>query len=262
MGIVRDFVNSLDNSKEIEQALSETLTVLSRLAEARLATFRDEMNKSWTNGDENMAPGTLKDFIDEQTHVIISDDTAGLRKSVTDLVTKATKLGTKDDEQGARIANFIGDVISDGLDVILGSGTAGEDTLKRYVIYPDNGFLMRMDVRYWRWHLSANSLKSRTRSVVAYRVQYGVLDYAKLDSIFIAHWFGKLRGDSQEILKLLEEAQKILATYKANQPQPRVAGLMASNHALSSQLESHGMGEILAAHRTLLAERGVTPPSQ
>lgn len=288
MGLVRDFVKGLDNSKEIDQALTETLTVLSQLAQAKLAGYRDEMDKSWTNGDSNMAAGTIKDFIREETHVIVTDDASALRNSVTGLVKKATKLGRKPDDgkagggdtpapaapdakgvvpadsdaddHGERVANFIGSVVSDSLDTILGSGSAGEDTTMSYVIYPDHGFLMRMDVRLWRWNIFANSLTSKTKSVVAYRVQYGVIDYARADPVFIAHWFAKTGDKHGDIRPLIKEAQDILGMFNtggnalALNGGAAVAGVTMTPVAPPPKQD---MSRVLEARRQLLEQRNI-----
>src|SRR5687767_13452642 len=145
MGAVSKFIRDLDPAKETEASLKETLTILVKLAETKLANFRLEMNSSWKEASEDsLGPGVTKDFQDEQMHVITSTDVGPLQEGIGDIVDGAFSLGA--DPSAKNVGAFIKKLATQGLKLVLGSGSAEEHQHKQYIIYPDGNFVCRCDV--------------------------------------------------------------------------------------------------------------------
>lgn len=220
MGAVSKFIRDLDPGKDVEAQLTETLNILVKLAQSKLSGYRIEMNNSWQKGDEeSLAPGVTKDFQDEQMHVLTSTDSGPLQKSIGKIVDTAFSLG--DDAGAENVGKFIKALASQGLDLVLGSGSAAENEHKQYIIYPDGNFLCRCDVWYWRYSMLAKGFQQKLQNVVAYRMQYGAVDITKVDPIALAHWFNKWKLDTEVARQTLDQAKALVLSAKSNQPMLR-----------------------------------------
>lgn len=210
MGAVSSFIKSLDPQKEVEQDLRETMAILVRLAQEKLDGFRLEMDSSWKTGDEDsLAPGTTKDFQDEQMHVLTSTNAGPLKDSIGKIVDSAFAIGTQDDKARAT-GDFIKTLASVGLDAVLGSGSAEENQHKQYIIYPDRDFLCRCDCWYWRYTMQSSGFQKKVQHVVVYRMQYGAVDITRVDRVTLAHWFDKWQIDPDLVKKVLENVDELL----------------------------------------------------
>jgi hypothetical protein len=209
MGAISSFIKSLDPAKEVERDLKETMAILVKLAQEKLNTYKLEMNASWnTSNDDNLGPGTTKDFQDEQMHVITSVDNDKLKDSIGKIVDAGFALGG--DDKNKAIGNFIKTLAGVGLDTVLGSGSAEENEHKQYIIYPDHDFLCRCDVWYWRYTMQTSGFQTKIQNVVVYRMQYGAVDISKVTKVALAHWFNKWRIDPTLTQKVLEQATALI----------------------------------------------------
>ncbi len=216
MGAVSKFIRDLDPSKDVEAQLTETLNILVKLAQSKLSGYKIEMNNSWQKGDEeSLAPGVTKDFQDEQMHVLTSTDSGPLQESIGKIVDTAFSLG--DDTSAKNVGKFIKTLASQGLDLVLGSGSASENEHKQYIIYPDGNFLCRCDVWYWRYSMLAKGFQQKLQNVVVYRMQYGAVDITKVDPIALAHWFNKWKLNTEEARQTLDQAKALVLSAKSNQ---------------------------------------------
>ncbi|KAB7700403.1 Uncharacterised protein [Plesiomonas shigelloides] len=217
MGVVSKFMRDLDPAKDVEQQLNETLGILVKLAQTKLNTYRMEMNNSWDKGgDDSLAPGVTKDFQDEQMHVITSTDNQAIQDSIGKIVDTAFSLGT--DQSAKNVGTFIKTLASQGLDLVLGSGSAEENEHKQYIIYPDKNFLCRCDVWYWRYSMLSKGFQQKLQNVVVFRMQYGAVDITKVSPIALAHWFDKWGLDTEAAKATLEQAKSLILNAKSNQP--------------------------------------------
>jgi hypothetical protein len=204
MGAISKFIRDLDPAKDTEANLKETLTILVKLAETKLENFRLGMNSSWKEANEDsLGPGVTKDFQDEQMHVITSVDAAPLQKGIGDIVDAAFSLG--DDAGAKNIGTFIKKLATQGLDLVLGSGSAEENQHKQYIIYPDGNFVCRCDVWYWRYSMSSKGFQQKVENVVVYRMQYGAIDLTKVSRVALAHWFDKWKLDPDLAAEMLDK---------------------------------------------------------
>jgi hypothetical protein len=230
MGAISKFIRDLDPTKDVEAQLNETLNILVKLARAKLDGYKLEMNNSWQKGgEESLAPGVTKDFQDEQMHVITSTDSAPLQASIGKVVDTAFSLG--EDSSAKNVGNFIKTLAAQGLDLVLGSGSAEENEHKQYIIYPDGNFLCRCDVWYWRYSMMSKGFQQKLQNVIVYRMQYGAVDITKVDPIALAHWFDKWHLNTEDAQKVLEQAKALVLNAKSTQPalQSRAKTVSAPN---------------------------------
>lgn len=230
MGAISKFIRDLDPAKETEANLKETLTLLVKLAETKLANFRLEMNASWKEANEDsLGPGVTKDFQDEQMHVITSTDAEPLQKGIGDIVDAAFSLG--EDSSAKNVGTFIKKLATQGLNLVLGSGSAEEHQHRQYIIYPDGNFVCRCDVWYWRYSMTSKGFQQKVENVVVYRMQYGAIDLTKVNRVALAHWFDKWKLDPElaaemldKMLVLVDKAQSHrLMVSGAHSPLERIA---------------------------------------
>lgn len=226
MGAISNFIKSLDPAKDVERDLKETMAILVKLAQEKLHGYKLEMNASWnTKNEDNLGPGTTKDFQDEQMHVITTIDNEKLKGSIGKIVDAGFALGG--DDKNKAIGDFIKTLAGVGLDTVLGSGSAEENEHKQYIIYPDHEFLCRCDVWYWRYTMQTQGFQTKIQNVVVYRMQYGAIDMSKVDQGALAHWFNKWKIDPALTQKVLEQAKALVT-----------GGKMLSNSARMELLSS------------------------
>jgi hypothetical protein len=209
MGAISSFIKGLDPQKDVERDLKETMAILVRLAQEKLNSYKLEMNSSWnTSNEESLAPGTTKDFQDEQMHVMTATDNDKLKDSIGKIVDSGFALGG--DDKNKAVGDFIKTLASVGLDTVLGSGSAEENEHKQYIIYPDHEFLCRCDVWYWRYTMQSSGFQTKIQNVVVYRMQYGAVDITKVGKVALAHWFNKWKIDPALTKKVLDQATELL----------------------------------------------------
>jgi len=229
MGAISSFIKSLDPQKDVERDLKETMAILVKLAQEKLHSYKLEMDASWnTNNDESLAPGTTKDYQDEQMHVLTSTDSSKLKDSIGKLVDAGFALGG--DDKSKSVGDFIKTLAGVGLDTVLGSGSAEENEHKQYIIYPDHEFLCRCDVWYWRYSMQSSGFQSKVENVVVYRMQYGAVDLSKVSKVALAHWFNKWNIDPSLVQKVLEQAKALVDGNKV--PPNEVRAALLSNRKL------------------------------
>ncbi|WP_124966090.1 hypothetical protein [Trabulsiella odontotermitis] len=214
MGAISKFIRDLDPAKDVEAQLNETLGILVKLGQSKLDGFKIEMNNSWQRGDdESLAPGVTKDFQDEQMHVMTTTDASSVGDSIGKIVDTAFMLGT--DDGAKNVGTFIKTLVTQGLDLLLGSGSASENQRKQYIIYPDKNFLCRCDVWYWRYSMVSKGFQQKLQNVVVYRMQYGAVDITKVDPIALAHWFNKWSLDTEAAKATLDQAKALIENAKS-----------------------------------------------
>lgn len=210
MGAISTFIKGLDPQKDVERDLKESMTILVKLAQEKLNSYKLEMNNSWNKYDsESLAPGTDKDFQDEQMHVITSTGSDKLKDSIGKIVDAGFALGN--DDKSKAVGDFIKTLAGVGLDTVLGSGSAEENEHKQYIIYPDHDFLCRCDCWYWRYTMQSSGFQTKIQNVVVYRMQYGAVDITKVNKVALAHWFNKWNIDPTLIKKVLDQATALVS---------------------------------------------------
>lgn len=218
MGAISKFIRDLDPAKDTEANLKETLTILVKLAQTKLDNFKLQMNTSWKEAnDESLAPGVTKDFQDEQMHVVTSMDAGPLADGIGSIVDSAFSLG--EDSSSKNVGKFIKTLATQGLNLVLGSGSAEEHEHKQYIIYPDGNFVCRCDVWYWRYSMTSKGFQEKLENVVIYRMQYGAVDVTKVDPVALTHWFNKWKLDPELAGEMLDKVNALVD--KARRPPVR-----------------------------------------
>lgn len=234
MGAISKFIRDLDPQKDVEAQLTETLNILVKLAQSKLSGYKLEMNNSWQRADdESLAPGVTKDFQDEQMHVITSTDNGPIKASIGNIVDTAFSLG--DNANANSVGNFIKTLAGQGLDLVLGSGSASENEHKQYIIYPDGNFLCRCDVWYWRYSMLSKGFQQKLQNVVVYRMQYGAVDITKVDPIALAHWFDKWKLKTEDAKTTLEQAKQLVLNAKS--PAQSMLGAGAAGSIVPTEID-------------------------
>jgi hypothetical protein len=254
MGAISKFIRDLDPAKDVEAQLNETLTILVKLAKSKLDGYKLEMNNSWQKGDdESLAAGVTKDFQDEQMHVITSTDNSPIQDSIGKIVDTAFSLG--EDGSAKNVGNFIKTLASQGLDTVLGSGSAEENEHKQYIIYPDHNFLCRCDVWFWRYSMKSKGFQGKLQNVVVYRMQYGAVDVTRVSPIALAHWFNKWGLDTEDAKKTLDQAKALIENAKSTQPMLKSAvggGAMPVSVPISEHAIVSGRAELMKKRKVRL----------
>lgn len=181
MAVVSKFIRDLDPKKDMEEQLKET----------------------------------LKDFQTERMHVMTKTDSKdAVGSAIAKTIESAFSLSKE--PNGQNVGKFIEELATNGLDAVLGSGSAS---------YPDKDFLCRCDIWYWRYSIDSKGFQEKLEHVVIYRMQYGAVDISRVDPFAVAHWFNKWSLDTEsakttldqvdELMKAAERAQKLSAPIPA-----------------------------------------------
>lgn len=181
MAVVSKFIRDLDPKKDMEEQLKET----------------------------------LKDFQTERIHVMTKTDSKdAVGSAIAKTIESAFSLSKE--PNGQNVGKFIEELATNGLDAVLGSGSAS---------YPDKDFLCRCDIWYWRYSIDSKGFQEKLEHVVIYRMQYGAVDISRVDPFAVAHWFNKWSLDTEsakttldqvdELMKAAERAKKLSAPIPA-----------------------------------------------
>lgn len=210
-------LNSIkEKAKAEQQDIQEALDILVKLAESKTETFAAEIIASLKDGklnDDLTVPITKVLASVQDTRAYVKDSSGDLVKSVTEAF-EAMFNGN------GKIATAVGEIITSGIEAILGAGEGIEKTHKCYYIVVEYPALIRYDISCWGRNIRATGcLSTLLTSAISYTAYKSAVDVSKLDfNTFIAAYAGVLNkafgGDESEIKKMIAEAKEIFDMFK------------------------------------------------
>lgn len=241
-----------DKVKSEEKDILEQLDILTKLAEGQSIIFQNKIVTSLKDGkisDDLTVPITKVLASRMETRAFTKDSS-----SIAQEVTKAFK----DIFNGnGKIASAVGDLITSGIDAILGAGEGIEKTVESYYLVVEYPALIRYDVSCWGRNVRAKGyLSSLLNSAFAYTAYKSAVDISKLDfNTFLAAYAGVLNkacgSNEAEIKKMIAEAKEIFAMFKdqklltTEEALNLVRAHSSTNHYLLHTSEKVGENELI-----------------
>jgi len=109
-------------------------------------------------------------------------------------------------EAGAQFKNSISSLVSAAFDAILGNSSAGSHTSKKYFIVPYGTAFYRVDVRMYKYNVSAKGFKDHFDSVTVVYASRGILDVKDLrEGELLAYASEMYDGDPVKIKNFLNQ---------------------------------------------------------
>lgn len=217
MSAIRKVVESFDSSNDIGRTQRELVENLAKLAESKAEFFELDVSTSLrTAGSQDNLTVPVEAVLNSvtQTHAYASDS-AG---KIGDVVTKALKSfcsGSKDE-----IITGVGGLISDSLNVFLGSGEASTGVLKEYYVMTEGFSIVRVDLRAWYLNVEAQSIKTKIEKATAFVAVKSAVDLAKVKFNTFLNLYQRqlasMKLDDTQISKALDEAQEIYKKFTTN----------------------------------------------
>lgn len=212
MSVVRDLVNSVDNSKEETEEVKESLHILMDLCESKASVFEENIKNQLLTGK------TIDDLTVSITKVLTKD--VEFRASTSnsnigsEVATSVSNIFTGDVSIAKGICNIVGKCF----DALMGIGEGQEMEIRKYLVVAEYPSIVRYDFAFWSRKISAASIKKYAEdaySCVAYK---SAVDTSKLQfNDFLALYGPILNASSlskDDIKKFILEAHDIYGLYK------------------------------------------------
>lgn len=177
MGAIRKVVESFDNSAEIGQTQRELVENLAKLSESKAEFFElDIKTKLRTAGSPDNQTVPVEAVLNSATytHAITSESMGKIGESVKSAL-KSFCSGSEAD-----ILNGVGNLITDALEVFLGSGSASTGTKKEYYVLTEGWSVVRVDLMAWYLNVEAQSIKSKVERASAFVVVKSTVDISQI----------------------------------------------------------------------------------
>lgn len=199
----------IDKSGELTEETTETLDVLSALAQKQLQLYKMTITDELKNAEQSKTlPITSIINRDGQTRSYVKSEAEGVDDVIDGVAGMFLGDGGKDSVTSG-IANIAKTIIGG----FLGSSEGEEQTREKYLAYTDGITLLRFDLLCWKRNVKAKSLLTRTESVSAFYYTVSVIDAHKVDfQTFVALYQNVLKAandDAETIIKKLDDLQEI-----------------------------------------------------
>lgn len=216
MGQLADVVKD----PELED-VSEELSMLSNLAQARLDLFKSEIESSLKSGKvtDDLTVAITKLIKKHEEYRVYTGNATELPEKISNAVQEII---------GGETAEGITNIVSSLVNVFLGA-EEGEETMERdYVVTVEYPAIIRLDMAFWSWKVKNEKLKTKAQSIICFVVYKSAVDVEKLDfNAFLSVYAPTLRAtcidkttnqlmDEDKLIRLLEEAKKVYTLLKGD----------------------------------------------
>lgn len=216
MGMIRDKIKELDESKALTDDTRELINNLMDLAEEKAKTMENDIKLAILGAGKD-----LDQTIPIDKYLQSDVRTAASTSDSADFVDKAKDKITKLSEGGKdNIIEGVCGLVGQAVEMFLGSSSSGGSTLKCYYIIPgDFGQLFRLDIHGWKREVQATSIKTKIEKVSAYCAVFSAIDMDNLSfSVFMAFYGKQLKAmgyTEDKAVEALKYAKSILEQWKA-----------------------------------------------
>ncbi|CAM3891939.1 hypothetical protein L1D40_01720 [Shewanella insulae] len=216
MGMIRDKIKELDESKQLTDETRELINSLMDLAQEKANTMENEIKLAILGAGKD-----LDQTIPIDSYLRSDIRTAASTSDSVGFVDKAKEHINKLSEGGkSNIIDGVCGLVGEAVEMFLGSSSAGGSTMKAYYIVPgDFGQLFRLDIRGWKRDVEATSIKTKVEKVSAYCAVFSAVDMTKISfSVFMA-FYGKqlkqMKFSEEQAVEALKYAKSIIDEWKA-----------------------------------------------
>jgi hypothetical protein len=215
MSFLKDAIEAADPAPSKEKELTLALNLLFELAEQKKNLQRSYLETQVRTAGtvENPSiPITNTLAWHSETRAYVSADATNLVKTVTDAVKKFVAGGSEN------IIGGIGDLLSGGLNAILGSGTGTESELHSYFVLVEGFSILRFDVTAWQRKIEVTGITQKIQNAMTFSAVKSSVNVDKISfNTFLSAYNSqllKMQFSPEEIKKFIIEAKEIFELLK------------------------------------------------
>ncbi|KAL0063531.1 hypothetical protein AAF712_009529 [Marasmius tenuissimus] len=201
--VVSDIVKTVDRADEKESRAKEQLEMLMKLADARLDTFEEQLNRMFldsASAAKLSVPGKRALRFERSVRVDTGAEGAPGVEQAVDAFFGASKTGMDGVLEGFK------SVVKTGLKVILGDTSAGESYDQKFFVCIKHNAIIRVDMMTYRYNFHNEGVISTHKNVLAYILCVSVVDHNEVTVDEIVYLASEFAGDEPENY---EESQKL-----------------------------------------------------
>lgn len=204
MAKIVDMINTLTGANEAEQKKREQFTLLQKMAEAKCAEFKAELEKT-ALGDKNkteIGGGRYFRYYSAQ-HVDISSE---INDRINETINSFFK-GKEGMKEGFQ------NLIRTSLDALINHTTIGEKTEDMFFIYPENNAIVRLDVKAYKYSFSQKGLIADCENIFCYMMGKSIIDHTTLSLDELLYFISDMSGASDNLEIVTKFTQEITALW-------------------------------------------------
>ena len=213
--------------------VSEELSMLSSLAQAKLDLFKTEIESTLKSGKvtDDLTVAVTKLIKRYEEYRVYTGKSSELTNDISKAVQEII---------GGQTTEGVTSIVSDFVNVFLGA-EEGEESMERdYIVTVEYPAIIRLDMAFWSWKVKNEKLKKKAQSIICFVVYKSAVDVAKLDfNAFLSVYAPTLRAtcidgvtkqlkDESKLTDLLNEAKEVYALLsgKSKDSLPQNSSLM------------------------------------
>ncbi|KAJ8087766.1 hypothetical protein PM082_006603 [Marasmius tenuissimus] len=220
--VVSDVVKTVDRADEKEARAKEQLEMLMKLADARLDTFQEQLNRMFLDGESAAklsVPGKRALRFERSLRVDTGAEGAPGVGEAVDAFFGASKTGMDGVLEGFK------SVVKTGLKVILGDTSAGESYDQKFFVCIKHNAIIRVDMMTYRYNFHNEGVISTHKNVLAYILCVSVVDHRDVTVDEIVYLASEFAGDEpEEYEPYLNRLIRVWGNLRDNDPRGRVTG--------------------------------------
>jgi hypothetical protein len=217
MSVLKSVVQSVDSSPQVEEMVKENLNTLVDLAESKTEVFESEIKQDLKSGkatDDLTIPITKVLAKKLEYRAITQTSTSDFAKEVCGSL---QKLFSGDEP----ILTGLGNIITEGLDTVLGAGEGEEAECRSYYVVAEYPAIVRFDLAFWNRTIKAKALQQHISKAVACVAYKSAVDVTKLQfNDFLSLYGPVLRkaygGDQKKIDDMILKSEEIYRKFNVN----------------------------------------------
>ncbi|KAL0564192.1 hypothetical protein V5O48_017861 [Marasmius crinis-equi] len=193
--VVSDVIKTIDQADEKEARAKEQLEMLMKLADARLDTFEEQLNRMFLDKQSSSklsVPGKRALRFERSVRVDTGAQGAPGISEAVDAFFGASKTGVEGVLEGFK------NVVKTGLNVILGDTAAGESYDEKFFVCIKHNAIIRVDMMTYRYNFHNEGVVSTHKNVLAYILCISVVDHMDVTVDEILYLASEFAGDEPE----------------------------------------------------------------
>lgn len=210
MAILKNAINALDPTPDKKKEITLLLSLLNELCEVKVADFKNSIEQELrTAGDRENRTVPVTEILARhwEYRAYIKQDAGKLSSEISAAVKKFVS-GSEDN-----IITGIANLVTSGLEVILGAGEGVQAEMGSYYIVVQSYGIARYDIRVWTRHVEATGVTEHIENALAIVAFKSSVDVTKLsfNTFLLAYetQLAEMQFGKKEQDEYIEHAKKI-----------------------------------------------------
>ncbi len=214
MSVLKTLIQSVDSTPQVEEAIKENLATLVELAESKSQIFESEIKQDLKSGkatDDLTIPITKVTAKKIEYRAVTKTSTSDFAKEVCNSLQKIFS-------GDGTILTGLGDMITEGLDTVMGAGEGEESECRSYYVVAEYPAIVRYDLAFWGRTIKAKALQQHISKAIACVAYKSAVDISKLKFNDFLTLYGPVLNraygsDQRKIDAMVDNAKKIYGKF-------------------------------------------------